>query len=111
MIDMDLEQAPISIVRIDVEKLFGKYTYSLPDEDIRQENYSSLLIMYGDNGCGKTTVLKLLFHVLSPALRRGHRSFIARVPFKSFSVLLADGTRITVRRKDDNLIGPYQFLF
>ncbi|MBK1990927.1 AAA family ATPase [Sphaerospermopsis aphanizomenoides BCCUSP55] len=27
---------------------------------------SSLIIIYGDNGSGKTTIIKLLFHLLSP---------------------------------------------
>lgn len=100
---------PTSIVRVDVEKLFGRYTYSLYAQDDDQDQYSRLLVLYGDNGSGKTTILKLLFHLLSPSTRRGHRSFLARVPFHSFSAHLADGTIITAHREED-IIGSFQLL-
>jgi predicted ATP-binding protein involved in virulence len=100
---------PTSIVRVDVENLFGKYTYSLSIDKKGADRHSTLLIMYGDNGCGKTTVLKLLFHLLSPNIRRGHRTFLARAPFANFSVYLADGTRISARREDGNIVGSFQF--
>jgi energy-coupling factor transporter ATP-binding protein EcfA2 len=100
---------PTSIVRVDVEKLFGRYTYSLCAQDNDQDQYSRLLVLYGDNGSGKTTILKLLFHLLSPSISRGHRSFLARVPFHSFSAHLADGTIITAHREED-IIGSFQFL-
>jgi energy-coupling factor transporter ATP-binding protein EcfA2 len=106
----DSQEAPISIVRIEVEKLFGKYTYALPGENCGLTKFSSLFVMYGDNGCGKTTVLKLLFHLLSPRGQRGHRSFIAKVSFKSFSIFLADGTSVSVRRNNNELFGSYEFL-
>lgn len=97
---------PLSIVRIEVEKLFGKYTYTLSKKNNLVE--SSLIILYGDNGSGKTTILKLLFHLLSPDSGRGHLSFLAKTHFHKFSVILADGTSITATRRDNTLIGSFE---
>jgi energy-coupling factor transporter ATP-binding protein EcfA2 len=90
---------PKSIVRIKVEKLFGKYTYTLSKRDNHLVD-SSLIILYGNNGSGKTTILKLLFHLLSPNSVRDHLSFLAHTHFRKFSVVLADGTSITAARGD-----------
>lgn len=98
---------PLSIVRIEVEKLFGKYTYTLLKKDNNLVD-SSLVILYGDNGSGKTTILKLLFHLLSPASGRGHRSFLAKTPFQKFSVDLTDGTSIIAIRTSATLIGSFE---
>jgi ABC-type cobalamin/Fe3+-siderophores transport system ATPase subunit len=97
---------PLSIVRIEVEKLFGKYTYTLLKKDNNLVD-SSLVILYGDNGSGKTTILKLLFHLLSPAIQMGHRSFLAKTPFQKFSVVLTDGTSIVAIRTSGTLTGSF----
>jgi len=99
---------PLSVTRIEIEKLFGKYTYDLSKEVASTGSLSSLFILYGDNGSGKTTILKLLFHLLSPSEDRGHRSFIAQIPFAKFAVSLADGTNIVVSREENDLLGPFQ---
>ena len=82
-----------TISSISVVRLFGRYSYHLP---ARQD--SNLLILYGDNGSGKTTILRLIFHVMSPARHRGHRTWIGGVPFERFRVDLSDGTAISVAR-------------
>ncbi|MEG3958759.1 AAA family ATPase [Microcoleus sp. herbarium2] len=99
---------PLSVTRIEIEKLFGKYTYDLSKEVASTGSLSSLFILYGDNGSGKTTILKLLFHLLSPSEDRGHRSFIAQIPFAKFAVSLAGGTHIVVSRQEKDLLGPFQ---
>ncbi len=101
------DSLPLSIVRIEVEKLFGKYTYTLLKKDNNLVD-SSLVILYGDNGSGKTTILKLLFHLLSPASGRGHRSFLAKTPFQKFSVALTDGTSIIAIRRSSILTGSFE---
>lgn len=95
---------PLYISRIVVEQLFGQYSYNL---HCTEGDLSKLLILYGDNGSGKTTILKCLFHLLSPATNKQHRSQLARVPFRLFSVTLGVDTEVTAQRVDGNLVGSF----
>ncbi|MBP0020874.1 MAG: ATP-binding protein [Cyanobacteria bacterium SBLK] len=97
-----------SITCIEVEKLFGKYNYKLQKENNSYSN-NSLMILYGDNGSGKTTILKLLFHTLSAASERGHRTFIAKTSFLKFSVEFTDKTKILITR-DNSLKGSFEIV-
>ncbi|MCF2150556.1 ATP-binding protein [Desmonostoc muscorum LEGE 12446] len=108
MLDINTASPPLSVVRIEVERLFGKYTYSLAKKDNNPHIDSSLIILYGDNGSGKTTILKLLFHLLSTGNHRGHRTFLAKTPFAKFSVFLADRTSIIASRVNGTLIGSFR---
>ena len=71
------------IITIKVEELFGLYSYELSLENKSQNKSPEISFLYGDNGSGKTTILSLLFHILSPSLILGHRTYIANVPFMS----------------------------
>ena len=51
--------------RIYVEKLFGQYTYDLKLDSAKLTHPTNLLILYGDNGSGKTTILKLILSLLT----------------------------------------------
>src|SRR6266852_1188197 len=97
---------PWAISRVRVEGLFGLYTYEIPSQKQRSD-FSKLLILYGDNGSGKTTILKLLFHLLSPESRQGHKTFVARTMFRRLSVKLADGTEVAASRTGDRAIGDF----
>jgi len=72
-----------SISKIFVHKLFGTYDYVLSAPDNANEP-NSLVILYGDNGTGKTTILKLLFHLLSPETGQGHKTALATIPVSAF---------------------------
>lgn len=86
------------IKKIIVRKLFGHYDYDL----FLNENVDNqFLIFYGDNGCGKSTVLSLAFHLLAPEMHQGHKTAIARIPFKTFSIELSNGITITAERKSE----------
>ncbi len=98
-------QNPLVISRVQVERLFGHFTYDLNGEGA---DLSKLLILYGDNGSGKTTILNCIFHLLSPATNRGHRGALARVPFKLFSVRLGKDTVVTAERSQGNLVGGFE---
>ena len=108
MLDINTASPPLSVVRIEVERLFGRYTYTLVKKDNNPHIDSSLIILYGDNGSGKTTILKLLFHLLSTGHNRGHRTFLAKTPFAKFSVFLADRTSIIASRENGVLIGSFR---
>lgn len=100
---------PTSITCIKVEKLFGKYNYRLQKEENSFSN-DSLIILYGDNGSGKTTILKLLFHILSTSSRRGHQTFIAETPFCRFSIEFSDRTKIIITRNGNTLTGAFNIV-
>lgn len=79
----------ISAIR--VTKLFGLYTYSLPNSG----SFSNASILYGDNGVGKSTILRLAFHLLSAAGDRGHRTALYKNLFDRIEVDLASGVAVT----------------
>ena len=75
-----------TVSKIIVDDLFGYYTYELPSSHESDSDLSRLMILYGDNGSGKTTILKLLYHLLSPSRRKGHKTFVAQQRFRRFAV-------------------------
>jgi energy-coupling factor transporter ATP-binding protein EcfA2 len=92
------ELNPHAIIGIEVEGLFGYLDYSLCPPTEHRDLCRKLLVLYGDNGSGKTTILNLLYHMLSPEMTAGHRSAIAKVIFKRFEIELADGTMLSATR-------------
>lgn len=83
-----------SIRSIKVSKLFDIYTYSVPANG-QLENAA---IIYGDNGVGKSTLLRLVYHLLSAAHDRGHRGNLFRARFESLEVQLSSGASLAARR-------------
>ncbi len=81
------------ISSIRVENLFGLYTYDVPGIG----ELSNAAILYGDNGVGKTTLLRIVFHLLSAADNRGHRSALYNSNFSRLEVALASGIRLTAK--------------
>ena len=96
------------IIKIEIEKLFGRYDYDLEIPQTSENDFSNIGIIYGDNGTGKTTILKLLFHLLSTRDERGHRTFLAQTPFLRFTVIFSDRTKISAFREGLELEGPYK---
>ncbi len=100
--------------------LFGRFSYQLdvaptPPQtwaarggEILTVNEDRLSLLYGRNGSGKTTILRLLFHALSPAGNRGHRTALFGIPFRRLEIVLTDGTRLTYERRDEHPVGPYR---
>lgn len=87
----------IRIKEIQVKRLFGIYSYTLS-----QNNESNFMILYGDNGAGKTTILSCLFHMFNPEARGGHRTAIGNIPFLEFNVLLSNEQSISLKRNKYN---------
>ncbi|QDD87786.1 AAA family ATPase [Pseudomonas oryzihabitans] len=88
----DTQSSPL-IASISIKGLFGLYDYELPADGL----FSNAAILYGDNGVGKSTLLRLAFHLLSPSNRNGHRSALYEAEFDELSATLANG--VTVRAK------------
>jgi ABC-type cobalamin/Fe3+-siderophores transport system ATPase subunit len=93
----------IAVATITVRELFGLYSYRLPQEG----SLGPAAILYGDNGSGKTTILRLLFNLLSSADNKGHRTVLSQVPFRFLEVALTNGVRLTAERTADSLVGKY----
>jgi ABC-type sugar transport system ATPase subunit len=96
----------LSITAINTERLFEELSYDLSFGDL-EGPIDKLAILHGDNGSGKTTLLKLIYNVLSMAPNRGHMSFLARTPFRAFSVELSDGTVVKAERAVGELVGNF----
>lgn len=90
------KQSEQLISAIRVEDLFGLYTYRLPQEG----TFPNAAILYGDNGIGKTTILRLAFHLLSAANDRGHRQALYQSHFTKLEVILFSGVTLTANRNE-----------
>lgn len=102
----DVATGPL-VSQVQVAELFGRYNYTIKVPQTPTGEASRLLLLYGDNGSGKTTVLRLLWHLLSPANNRGHRSAVSRVPFRHVSVTFTDGTTVSAT-KSEGLVGTFE---
>ena len=99
----------IQIKRVKVEKLFGLYDYDFSKEG--GQNPSSFMILYGDNGTGKSTILKILYHLLSSEDHRGHKSQLANIQFRKISIELADGAVVEANRSSSPYVGDYSLKY
>lgn len=86
----------LRLSRLTIELLFGTYDYdAVFSEESRRDGFAFL---YADNGLGKTTILWLIFHLLSSERMNGHRHAISKIAFRLFAVTLSDGTEISATR-------------
>lgn len=95
---METSQRPVPLVeRVEISNLFGhkKYTLNFSGGISDEGNIS---ILYGDNGSGKTTVLRLIYSVLA---RHGHgtKSHVAATPFSKLRIALSDGNSVLVEKE------------
>jgi energy-coupling factor transporter ATP-binding protein EcfA2 len=102
-----LRRSPFRIQSIKIDDLFGRYTYNISVNGDDEANATSLLLLYGDNGCGKTTILELLYHLLTKGDNEGHRTHLAKVPFRSFEVMLQPELTIGAYRTGTDIVGTY----
>jgi energy-coupling factor transporter ATP-binding protein EcfA2 len=95
------------IVRIATRRLLGQFDYDLSLRD-RSPDARRLVILYGENGSGKTTILRLLYSLLSDHASQGNRGRIGNTRFESFEVELDDGTVVTAARSRTSAPGDYR---
>lgn len=95
----------LKIVSYEVFGLHDVLNYALPSEG----EFSDTVILYGDNGCGKTTLLNMLFHLLSGGDKNGHRTYLAKIPFRQIIIKLSDGTIIGASRREGALTFPVEY--
>ena len=95
-----------SIAKFSIQSLNDFFTYS---DCSAQGSLEELMILYGENGSGKTSILNLLFHLLSSQTKKGHLTYIAETPFKSLRVELSDGTVVSATRDKGVSSIPIEF--
>lgn len=96
----------ITIQSINVQKLFGLYDYVIPERG-KEKNIEDILVLYGANGSGKTTILSMIFHLLATELRRGHKTIVAKTKFRSITIRLSNGYEVRAYRKNKSLLGSF----
>lgn len=87
-----------AITRIDVEGLFGRFTYHLDLPAAPSADLARMMILYGDNGSGKTTILRAIFHLISSGNNKGHRTYLGGVIFSRLSVAFSNGLTLSAAR-------------
>lgn len=96
----------LKIISYEVYGLHDTLNYALP----KKGEFQNTVIFYGDNGSGKTTLLNLIFHLLSSSNKNGHRTALARIPFRQILVRLSDGTSVSATRRDGALSYPVEYV-
>ena len=96
-----------TIRKIEVKELFGLYNYNVPDKK-NDKNIETAMILYGNNGSGKTTILRLIFHALGCERRAGHKTFIAKTKFRELVLRFNNDSEIQIKRDGENLIGTFE---
>lgn len=87
------------ISSIHIKGLFGLYDYMLPGVG----KFDDAAILYGDNGVGKSTVLRLAFHMLSAGHNKGHRTALYNAEFSSLEVTLTSGLILKAEHDSETL--------
>lgn len=89
------------ITRVSVQKLFGLYDYEVSMPLVDNNN---LTILYGDNGVGKSTLLRMVYFLLSSKRATGHKTALANIVFRFIEVELSDGTKVIADRSDSSTL-------
>lgn len=100
-----------TIEQISIRKLFGYLNYEIESPLVGDTELSRALILYGDNGSGKTTILRAIYSMLSGEPNRGHRTRLGAIPFQEIRITFGDGRTVAVARPDSDgsTGGGYQF--
>lgn len=77
----------MKILRVEFEKLFGHFNYAI-------DFNHAVTIVHGLNGCGKTTMLKIIDGVFNKKI-----SLIKNIEFQSVLFWLSDDSSIKIERK------------
>ena len=91
------EQPPV-LTSIDVRGLFGRLDHRLDLERGQFNPHPNLTLLYGRNGTGKSTLLRIAYHGLSSSPTQGHRTVLAGIPFERAEFAFSNGFRLIYER-------------
>jgi ABC-type molybdenum transport system ATPase subunit/photorepair protein PhrA len=103
----EFETAEPFIKGVAVNDLYKRFSYKLTFNEGPET--SGIDILYGDNGTGKSTILRLIYAALCPNEKEGLRSYLSITPFSSFELELSTGHKIAIRKSNPKLVGDYSF--
>ena len=91
---MDQQDQPrlLRLQRVEVDGLFGIY-----DHRIDLDLHDRVTLLHGQNGVGKTTVLRMI-----NALLRNDIAYFSRIPFTRFLLIFKDNSSLELAPKDTN---------
>ncbi|WP_313642950.1 AAA family ATPase [Stenotrophomonas sp.] len=95
------------IEKIEIDGLFGG------DDLVLVASRASdprVMVLYGRNGTGKTTVLSIVRSLLSWEDNSGHRTRLSRIPFSRAAVTLSGGVTVEAKKKN-GLTGSFDWSF
>lgn len=95
------------IESVEVRKLFGTVDITL--EAVASDRDPRVFMLYGENGTGKSTLLKIVRDMLSSDDNKGYRSSLAHTAFSSVSIGLSDGLEVKAVRKRGEHYGPFDW--
>ncbi len=95
------------IHRLEIEDLFYTYSYDLTPAKTAGPESGKLLLLYGNNGTGKTTILNLIYHLFNPEPYGGHRSYVGKIPFRAIRIHLSNGMILSAQRTESSDPGNY----
>ena len=96
------------ISSISVKSLFGMFDYDLDTQVNEEDKVKNIVILYGDNGTGKSTLLKLAFHMIAPDQIAGHKTYLLNTEFNTLTVRFNDGSEVRAKREKDIISGAYK---
>ena len=82
----------LRLQRIEIDGLFDVYNHCI---DLHLDDRITLI--HGQNGVGKTTILRMIYALLGKNL-----AYFRRVPFKRFSLDFQDGSTLEIERESGN---------
>lgn len=97
---------PGSYIRgIEIEGLFGEGDVSISSDGL---NDPRVLVLYGKNGTGKTTILNIVRSLLSGEDGAGHRTRLSQIQFHRAAVTFEGGMTVEAKKKN-GLTGSYDW--
>jgi energy-coupling factor transporter ATP-binding protein EcfA2 len=98
---------PVILTQVAIDGLFGYLNHRIHFDRDRDAD-PNINLLYGENGTGKTTILRLIYSCLSGNGNEGLRGFIAMVPFKRLVIDTTVGARFEIDRNKPEA-GGYRF--